>query len=65
MENKHTNNTFKIGLIILSFGLLTSILGEYIISREVNGYIQLAATGVWFYVGMRLSKKIYKLILNK
>jgi hypothetical protein len=62
MKNKHTNKAFKIALIILSFGLLTGILGEYIISREVNGYVQLAATGVWFYVGTRLGKKIYKLI---
>jgi hypothetical protein len=49
-------------LIILSFGLLTGLLGEYIVSREVNGYVQLAATGIWLYVGMRLGKKVYKLI---
>jgi hypothetical protein len=62
MENKHANKAFKIALIILSFGLFTGLLGEYIVSREVNGYVQLAATGVWLYVGMRLGKKIYKLI---
>jgi hypothetical protein len=62
MKNKHANKAFKIALIILSFGLFTGLLGEYIVSREVNGYVQLAATGVWLYVGMRLGKKIYKLI---
>jgi hypothetical protein len=62
MKNKHANKAFKIALIILSFGLFTGLLGEYIVSREVNGYIQLAATGVWLYVGMRLGKKVYKLI---
>ena len=59
---KHTNKAFKIALIILSFGLLTGILGEYVVSREVNGYIQLAATGVWLYVSLRLGKMLYKLI---
>jgi hypothetical protein len=62
MKNKHANKAFKIALIILSFGLFTGLLGEYIVSREVNGYIQLAATGVWLYVGMWLGKKVYKLI---
>jgi hypothetical protein len=62
MKNKHANKAFKIALIILSFGLFTGLLGEYIVSREVNGYVQLAATGVWLYVGMRLGKKVYKLI---
>jgi hypothetical protein len=62
MKNKHANKAFKIALIILSFGLFTGLLGEYIVSREVNGYIQLASTGVWLYVGMRLGKKVYKLI---
>jgi hypothetical protein len=62
MKNKHANKAFKIALIILSFGLFTGLLGEYIVSREVNGYVQLAATGIWLYVGMRLGKKVYKLI---
>jgi len=46
-------------------GILTGLLGEYVISREVNGYVQLAAVGVWLYVTMRLGKIVYKLILNK
>ena len=62
MKNKHVNKVMKATGIVLSFGILTGLLGEYIVSREVNGYVQLAATGVWLYVGMRLGKKIYKLI---
>lgn len=51
------------GLAIVSvFLILTTLLGEYVISREVNGYIQYAAVGVWLYVNLRLSKMLYKLI---
>jgi hypothetical protein len=50
-----------LGLLTLFF-VITSLLGEYVISREVNGYLQLAAIGVWLYVNMRLGKMFYKLI---
>ena len=51
------------GLAIVStFLILTTLLGEYVISREVNGYLQCAAIGVWLYVNLRLSKMLYKLI---
>jgi len=62
MKNKHVNKVMKATGIVLSFGILTGLLGEYIVSREVNGYIQLAATGLWFYISMRLGKMLYKLI---
>jgi hypothetical protein len=62
MKNKYVNKVMKAIGIVLSFGILTGLLGEYIVSREVNGYIQLAATGLWFYVSMRLGKMLYKLI---
>jgi len=48
--------------ITTTFLILTSLLGEYVISREVNGYLQLAAIGVWLYVSLRLGKMLYKLI---
>ncbi len=48
--------------ITTTFLILTSLLGEYVISREVNGYLQIAAVGVWLYVNMRLGKMLYKLI---
>lgn len=48
--------------ITTTFLILTSLLGEYVISREVNGYLQIAAVGVWLYVNMRLGKMFYKLI---
>jgi len=48
--------------ITTTFIILTSFLGEYVISREVNGYLQMAAIGVWLYVSLRLCKMFYKLI---
>ena len=56
------NKWFKILLLISIFITLTTLLGEYVISREVNGYIQCAAIGVWLYVNLRLGKMLYKLI---
>lgn len=56
------NKWFKVLLLIAVFIILTTLLGEYVISREVNGYIQCAAIGVWLYVNLRLSKMLYKLI---
>jgi hypothetical protein len=48
--------------ITTTFIILTSLLGEYVISREVNGYLQMAAIGVWLYVSMRVGKILIKLI---
>jgi hypothetical protein len=56
------NNGFKIVLLIVTFIILTTLLGEYVISREVNGYLQYAAVGTWLFVNWRLSKMLYKLI---
>lgn len=56
------NIVFKITCFSLAILILTTLLGEYVISREVNGYLQLAAVGVWSYVCWRLFKQIYKLI---
>jgi hypothetical protein len=38
---------FKLGLMWLGLAVITSMFGEYIISREVNGFIQLLG-----FVGM-------------
>ena len=65
MKEKHINRVMKITGVIMLLGILTGLLGEYVVSREVNGYVQLAAVGVWLYVTMRLGKIVYKLILNK
>jgi hypothetical protein len=59
---KSINTVMKGLAITTTFIILTSLLGEYVISREVNGYLQLAAIGVWLYVNMRLGKMFYKLI---
>jgi hypothetical protein len=49
------------GLLTIFF-ILTGLIGEYVISREVNGYIQIAAIGIWLYVSMRVGKILIKLI---
>jgi hypothetical protein len=59
---KSINKVMKGLAITTTFIILTGLLGEYVISREVNGYLQLAAIGVWLYVSLRLSKMFYKLI---
>jgi hypothetical protein len=62
MENQSINKVLKgVGIFTL-FIIITTLLGEWIISREVNGYLQLAATGVWLWVTLRLFKMFYKLI---
>jgi hypothetical protein len=50
-----------LGLLTIFF-ILTGLIGEYVISREVNGYIQIAAIGIWLYVSMRIGKILIKLI---
>jgi hypothetical protein len=50
-----------LGLLTI-FVILTGLIGEYVISREVNGYIQIAAIGIWLYVTMRVGKILIKLI---
>jgi hypothetical protein len=56
------NNGFKIVLLIVTFIILTTLLGEYVVSREINGYIQYTAVGIWLYINWRLSKILFKLI---
>jgi len=65
MKEININKVMRITGVITLLGILTGLLGEYVISREVNGYIQLAAVGAWLYITMRLGKIVYKLILNK
>jgi hypothetical protein len=50
-----------LGLLTIFF-ILTGLIGEYVISREVNGYIQIAAIGIWLYISMRVGKILIKLI---
>ena len=55
---------FKVFLMWLGFITTTSIFGEYIISREVNGYLQLLSfvglVGVLMYVGNETIKLFKK-----
>ena len=49
-------------VIVATILIITTLFAEYIISREVNSYIQIAVTGLWIYVTWQLSKMFYKLI---
>ena len=55
---------FKVFLMWLGFITTTSIFGEYVISREVNGYLQLLSfvglVGVLIYVGNETIKLFKK-----
>lgn len=56
---------FKLGLMWLGLGVIISIFGEHIVSREVNGYLQLlsfvGAIGILIYV----INETYKIFKNK
>ena len=55
---------FKVFLMWLGFITITSIFGEYVISREVNGYLQLLSfvglVWVLIYVGNETIKLFKK-----
>ena len=55
---------FKVFLMWLGFIIITSIFGEYVISREVNGFLQLLSfvglVGVFMYVGNETIKLFNK-----
>jgi hypothetical protein len=56
---------FKLGLMWLGLIVIISIFGEYIVSREVNGYLQLLSfvgvIGILIYV----INETYKIFKNK
>ncbi len=53
---------FKLGLMWLGLVVIASMFGEYIISREVNGFIQLLGFvgmfGLVMYVGNETIKQV-------
>jgi hypothetical protein len=53
---------FKLGLMWLGLIVLMSLFGEYVISREVNGFIQLLSFlgmfGLLIYVGGETIKQL-------
>ena len=55
---------FKLGLLWLGFIVITSLYGEYIVSREVNGYLQLLGlvglVGVLIYLGDITTNNLFK-----
>ena len=61
---KNEMKFFKVFLMWLGFITITSIFGEYVISREVNGFLQLLSfvglVGVLMYVGNETIKLFNK-----
>ena len=57
---------FKLGLMWLGLITITSLYGEYVVSREVNGFIQLlgfvGVFGLLIYLG---NETIKQLTINK
>jgi hypothetical protein len=57
-------NYFKLGLMWLGFIVITSLYGEYIVNREVNGYLQLLGfvglVGVLIYLGDITASILFK-----
>jgi hypothetical protein len=57
---------FKLGLMWLGLIAITSLYGEYVVSREVNGFIQLlgfvGVFGLLIYLG---NETIKQLTINK
>ena len=55
---------FKLGLMWLGFIVITSLYGEYIVSREVKGYLQLLGlvglVGVLIYLGDITTNNLFK-----
>jgi hypothetical protein len=55
---------FKLFLMWLGFISITSIYGEYVVSREVNGFLQLLSfvgmVGLLMYIGNETIKILFK-----
>ena len=61
---KKKMNYFKLVLMWLGFIVITSLYGEYIVNREVNGYLQLLGfvglVGVLIYLGDITASILFK-----
>ena len=55
---------FKLGLMWLGLLVIASMFGEYIISREVNGFIQLLCFVGMFGLSMYVGGKTMKELIN-
>ena len=55
---------FKLFLMWVGYLVLTSMFGEYVVSREVNGFLQLLSfvgmVGVLMYIGNETIKILFK-----
>ena len=55
---------FKILMMWIGFIVITSLYGEYIVSREVNGFIQLLGFGLLFIAIAFLGDKTVNVLLK-
>lgn len=62
MENKSSMKVVKAALAAGAFMMLTTLLGDYVISTEINVFIQLAATALWFFGSVELGKIFINLL---
>jgi hypothetical protein len=62
MENKSSMKVIKAALAAGAFIMLTTLLGDYVISREINPGIQLAATALWLAGSVELGKLFINLL---
>lgn len=55
---------FKLFLMWIGYIVLTSLYGEYIVSREVNGFIQLLGFVVLFGLLILVGNETIKILFN-
>lgn len=56
---------FLIVLMWLILGIVTHLIGEYVISRETNSILQLISVLTWLGLTFYVGKKTIKYIINK
>jgi hypothetical protein len=56
---------FLIVLMWLILGIVTHLIGEYVISRETNSILQLISVLTWLGLAFYVGKKTIKYIINK
>jgi lipopolysaccharide export LptBFGC system permease protein LptF len=62
MKNKSSMTVVKAVLILVGFMILTTLFGDYVISKEIDPFIQLAATAIWVIGSIELGKSFISLL---
>lgn len=61
MKKSSTRQVIEATLIVAAFMILTTLLGDWIISRDIDIVVQMAATVIWFLGTIELGKLFVKL----